>query len=61
MIRTTLHILIALLRVVIFALVCIGGIAVLGTILDGLARHSQERDACLRGAGNGLEIERCKR
>lgn len=45
----------------VLAVAVIGALAFIGALFDGATRHRQERDYCLKGASNGLEIERCKR
>lgn len=39
---------------------CIGGLLVLGSMMDGADRYNSEHRRCLKHATNGLEIERCR-
>jgi hypothetical protein len=38
----------------------IAALAVLGSVLDGVSRHVEEHDRCMKRATNGYEIERCR-
>lgn len=49
--------------VLLLALVSIGFLAAvyaIGTAIETVGQHQDEHRMCLRGATNGLEIERCK-
>lgn len=44
----------------VLALAVIAALAFIGSLFDGATRQNLKRDYCLKGATNGLEIERCR-
>lgn len=45
----------------VLALGLAGTLAGIGFLIEGWKRHNEMQSICLKGASNGLEIERCKR
>lgn len=33
---------------------------IVGSVIDGAARHSEDHDRCLKAATNGYEIKQCR-
>lgn len=45
---------------VAFPALLIGGLWLLGAVMDGVSRHKTEHDRCLKRATNGYEIKQCR-